>query len=67
MGDYTVEPLIHGYVYQNCGQWVPPGCYHSCNRQQCESDCVTQLPEQRIADALERIANALEKLIQRIG
>lgn len=51
-----------------CGEWVPPGGYHSCpqtsanqpqQQQVWEQDPVPEL--RRIADALERIADALGK------
>lgn len=50
-----------------CGEWVPPGGYHSCpqtsaNQPQQQQVWERPVPElRRIADALERIADALGK------
>jgi hypothetical protein len=52
-----------GYTCPNCGLWVPPGTWHSC----CYEPSYTYIygistKEGRIARALERVADALEKL-----
>ena len=54
-----------GYTCPNCGAWVPSGVWHTCSQPQVmyhyTYDAGTSVDD-RPARALERIADALEKL-----
>lgn len=56
-----------GYTCATCGQWVPFGTCHICNYPPEQSTAPTfyPYPDERAAKALERIADALEKLTKR--
>lgn len=59
----TTYPTGGGYTCVRCGGFVPQGCSHSCAGFQPMPETQVRwdrMSDERIADALERIAAALE-------
>ena len=56
-----------GWTCSYCGQFVPVNTYHNCPNLQTITGSYTDwsLLEERKANALERIADALEKLVEK--
>jgi hypothetical protein len=50
-----------GWTCQSCGAYVPNGCTHSCSMAVRWQNPPPDPVLTRLADALERIATALEK------
>lgn len=65
----TSYPTNGGYTCVRCGSYVPNGCSHACaggvpDFQDFQAVKWDRMSDVRIADALERIATALECIAQ---
>jgi hypothetical protein len=58
------EITTAGYVCDKCGMYVYPGIPHYCSTDVITTYWGVKTDSERIADALERIANALEKMLK---
>jgi hypothetical protein len=64
IGSTTAYPTGGGYNCVRCGVFVPNGCSHSCGgffADPTPNVRWDRMSDVRIADALERIADALEQ------